>query len=179
MNLNALSVSDYLTAQLQQIVAYGPGHFLHYASSDNPCQWLQISVHGGVCCHLTAQFVLSRTETRLSSRGNMCFGDSNPHADKRTLDRVFRQFGGIQAQGLGDSIIVYHLAPSAEPAELYSALTTVGTQCAQALCLLWNARRVEQILLLAARGPRIAIGKQHECPPGDGRRPSRYPCHLQ
>ena len=148
-----LSLTTYLTTQLQEIICMGPGHALTWAGNKEhqPLQriaqsrhaydWLQVSVQGGECCHLMIQFVLP---------------EGLEDAARTRMDALFMQYGWTHEQADGRECLVYYVAQSESARELLDHSSSVAAQCAQVMGRLWQARTLDDIALLGARGPRLS-----------------------
>ena len=131
----------------------GPGHALtwadnrarqplhQFASRENRHDWLQVSVQGGAKCHLMVQFLLPGTFT---------------DACKHRMDSLFAQYGWTHEQADGRECLVYYVAQSPDPRHLMDQAEYAAGQMAQVMASLWQARNVEDIALLGARGPKLA-----------------------
>ena len=150
---NGLSLEAYLTVQLQEIICMGPGHTMMWADNkdhqpiaelgrrENRHDWLQVSVQGGAKCHLMIQFLLPETFT---------------DAGKRRMDTLFAQYGWTTELADGRECLVYYVAQSPDARRLLDEAEFAAQQCAIVMTYLWQARNVEDIALLGARGPRLA-----------------------
>lgn len=131
----------------------GPGHALTWADNraHQPLQqiarrderrhdWLQVSVQGGAKCHLMVQFLLPETFT---------------DACKYRMDTLFAQYGWTNEQADGRECLVYYVAQSPDPRHLLDEAEYAAQQCAQVMASLWQARNVDDIALLGARGPKL------------------------
>ncbi len=148
----------------------GPGHALTWAdnradqplhqvaSRENLHDWLQVSVQGGAKCHLMVQFLLPETFTDMR---------------KHRMDSLFAQYGWTHEQSDGRECLVYYVAQSPDPRRLLDEAEFAAQQMAQAMASLWQARSVEDIALLGARGPKLtkscAVAR-----PVDSKQPERY-----
>lgn len=130
----------------------GPGHALtwannkahqplqHIVQSGNIYDWLQVSVQGGECCHLMIQFVLPEGLEDVA----------RPH-----MDTLFMQYGWTNEQADGRVCLVYYVAQSTSPRQLLDEAETAAAQCAEMMARLWQARSLDDIALLGARGPHL------------------------
>ncbi len=150
---NRLPLVNYLAVQLQEIICMGPGHTMMWADNhahhalqsfarpENLHDWLQVSVQGGAECHLMVQFPLP---------------EAVGEAAKRQMDHLFAQYGWTHEQADGRECLVYYVAQSSDPRHLLDEAETAAQQCAQVMERLWSAHDVNDIALLAARGPKLA-----------------------
>lgn len=148
-----LSLTTYVVTQLQEIICMGPGHALTWASNKEhqPLQrvvqsgraynWLQVSVQGGEGCHLMIQFVLPEGLEDVS---------------RPCMDTLFMQYGWTHEQADGRECLVYYVGQSADARTLLDQSEDFAAQCVEVMGRLWQARTLEDIALLGARGPRLS-----------------------
>ncbi len=139
MRQNTLTLQTYLTVQIQEIIGLGPLHALTWAPREGLNCWLQLTVHGG-----KEHFVA--VEARLPA--GVC---------RRKLDRIFGQTGFARPQHDGSECVLYYLGRTRSPEKLMSSVAALARRTADAMQLMWRVSAVEEVALLAARGPRLPI----------------------
>lgn len=140
----AFNLPTYLTVQIQQIVEYGSNHFITWADRRDWRDWLQITVHRTNRYYLSVQFPIPED------------------IPQRRLDSIFQQPGWNQVLAGDRNCPVYYLAHSDSIEELAQKSERVGLLCASAMALLWEVAEVEDVALLGARGPGIALPKREK-----------------
>lgn len=152
-NYQPLSLTTYLTTQLQEIICMGPGHLLTWANNRTQhsladltrrgeiYDWMQISVHSGTECYLMIQLVLP---------------ENHGEALRSHLDHIFSQYSWTNAQGDGRECLVYHVAQSENARQLLEVAESVAVRCAEVMKRLWQSQSPDDIALLGIRGPRLA-----------------------
>ena len=152
-----LSLTTYVATQLQEIICMGPGHALtwagnkehqplhHIVQPGHATDWLQVSVQGGECCHLMIQFVLP---------------EGLEDAARPYMDTLFMQYGWTHEQADGRECLVYYVGQSADARTLLDQSEIIAAQCVYVMGRLWQARTLDDIALLGARGPRLSHQEQ-------------------
>jgi hypothetical protein len=133
------SIVTYLTDEIRELIRLGPVHAMTWVSERDPGCWMQVSVHEGSEHYLTVLCVLP------------------PRVTKTQLDKLLGKVGRRQTQANHGTCLIYYLAQSDGPVQLYEQSPVAAQQCASIIELLWNVQTVEQFQLLGTRGPRIPL----------------------
>jgi hypothetical protein len=139
MNAKLNSVTTSLTTQIQEIIGYGALHVLTWSSKADPTHWLQLSVHWGGGCHLMVQCLLPEG------------------AQKDDVDAAFEQVGWITTQAYENKCLIYYPVRCRSYNELQDRAAEAAHQCAAAMAVLWGITAIEEVTLLGACGPRLAL----------------------